>query len=330
MNNLENAEIAIQKSGRLTADSLKWINRVGGADFPISDDPFDRTRELTDTSTGITITGYSNGDILKAVACGYADWGIAGGDKLAELVWPQRAGDPGSYDGKGGFNRFANLTNSGWMRDVEPFRLVAAKYKDGTRFMGRVATSYPNLTRQWARGRSGPVEIAVFSGGVEAIARKAGFDTVVDIVRTGDTLRENGFEEVATINEYLPVAIKRNRDPLKPELFDVLKSPSILRVVQDRLEDRKRNPTDSLASRLVTSKRAAIRKLNEENGELLVELAQAEDKEAISLETADVLFSIVAALVQRGLDISQVEVELAGRYQGQDLQMMPGRGKQGI
>jgi ATP phosphoribosyltransferase len=330
MNNLENAEIAIQKGGRLTEDSLRWINEVGNADFPVCEDPFDRTRQITDSSTGITITGYSNGDILKAVACGYADWGIAGEDKLDELVWPQRSGDPMDREGRQGFNRFANLTNSGWMRDAKPFRLVVAKNQETSGFMNRVATSYPNLTRQWAKGRFRPTELSVFSGGVEAIARMAGFDTVVDIARSGDTLRENGFKEVETIREFRPVAIRRWRDPITPQLFDVLKNPSILDLVSARLEDRKYNPNSSLASRLVRDGDQAIRKLSEESTELIVELAKGTDIDAIKLEAADLIFSVCAAMVERGASIAQVQVELAGRYQGQDLQMMFGKGKEGI
>jgi ATP phosphoribosyltransferase len=328
MESIENAEIAIQKGGRLTEDSLRWINRVGGADFPIAEDPFDRTRELKDSSTGITVTGYSNGDILKAVACGYADWGIVGQDKLDELVWPQRAGDPGSYDGKGGFNRFANLTNCGWMRDAKPFRLVAAKNKDTTRFMDRVATSYPNLTRQWNKGQSNkPSEVIVLSGGVEAIARRNGFDTVVDIARSGDTLRENGFEEIATIRDYLPVAIRRNREPLKPELFDALKSPSILDVICQRLEERRTSPTKSLASTLVLDGNRARGKFGEEAAEFVAELATSGD---VELEAADVIFALCANVVQQRRDIREIQTELAGRYQGQDLQMLIGKGKQGM
>lgn len=320
MSNLENAEFAVQKEGRLTEGSLSWLNQRLGTDFPVVPDPFDRTRELRDTATGITITGYSNGDVLKAVACGMADYGIAGEDKLEELIYPQN----NSYRlPEGGFNRYGNLTAVGVVQPALCRLVLARRQGEETRPLRRIATSYPNLTKQMLR-RTGVVstqmpQIDVFSGSVEPIARRNGYDAVVDITQTGETLRDNDFVETQQIKVYSSVVIQRYRDPLSPELFDALKNNSVLNVLWRRLQQRKMSPTSSLASKLVSDPGSALRKWNEEKGELEVAFIQGDVPE-IELEAADVLFSLCAMLVQADVDPDRVMTELAGRYQGQSLQ----------
>ncbi len=321
MINLENAEFAIQKEGRLTEGSLEWLNQRLGTDFPVVADPFDRTRELRDAATGITITGYSNGDVLKAVACGMADYGIAGEDKLEELLYPQNK--PYQLP-EGGFNRYGNMTAIGVVQPALCRLVLARRQGEQGRPLRRVATSYPNLTRQMLRTRGVPdtqmPEIDVFSGSIEPIARRNGYDAVVDITQTGETLRENDFEETDQIRVYSSVVIQRFRDPLSPELFDALKNNSVMDVLWRRLQQRKANPTSSLASKLVSSPGNALRKWNEEKSEFEVAFIQGDVPE-IELEAADVLFSLCAMLVQAGVDPNRIMTELAGRYQGQDLQI---------
>jgi ATP phosphoribosyltransferase len=320
MNNLENAEFAVQKDGRLTQGSLDWMNERFGTKFPVVPEPFDRTRELRDEKTGITVTGYSNGDVLKAVACGMADYGIAGEDKLDELLYPQN----GQYmPPEGGFNRYANLSALGIVQPALCRLVVARRTGEEVRPIRRIATSYPNLTRQMLERRpvgTPPVEaVDVFGGGVEPIARKYDYDTVVDIVQTGGTLTANGFVETEELKTYSSVLVCRYRNPLSPALFDALKGTSVLDALADRLSQRLRRPTGSEASRLVASPGAALRKWNEETAEFQVAFVQGEVAD-IELEAADVLFSLSAMLAGAGVSFDRVMTELAGRYQGQQLQ----------
>lgn len=320
MINAENAEFAIQKKGRLTKGSLEWLNERLGTDFPIADSPFDRTRELRDRATGITVAGYSNGDVLKAVACGMADYGIAGEDKLEELLYPQN--NPYRLP-EGGFNRYGNLTAIGVVQPALCRLVLARKQGEETRPLRRIATSYPNLTKQMLR-RTGVAitqmpQVDVFSGGVEPIARRNGYDAIVDVTQTGETLRENGFVETTQIKTYSSVVVQCYRDPLSPELFDGLKNNSVMDVLWRRLQQRKISPTSSLASKLVRDPGSALRKWNEEKGEFEVAFIQGDVPE-IELEAADVLFSLCAMLVQADVDPNRVMTELAGRYQGQNLQ----------
>ena len=65
--------------------------------------------------------------------------------------------------------------------------------------MPRVATKYPNTTAAYFADRRVQAEIITLSGSVE-LAPLAGLaDFIVDLVETGETLRQNGLEVVAEV-----------------------------------------------------------------------------------------------------------------------------------
>jgi ATP phosphoribosyltransferase len=63
----------------------------------------------------------------------------------------------------------------------------------------RVATKYPNLTADFFRARGVNAEIITLNGSVELGPLVGLADLIVDLVETGDTLRENGLAEIRTI-----------------------------------------------------------------------------------------------------------------------------------
>ncbi|MFI5271329.1 MAG: ATP phosphoribosyltransferase [Candidatus Saccharimonadales bacterium] len=212
MRNLENADIAIQKSGRLTEGTLEWLNNNAGTDFPIVSDPFDRTRELTDSSTGITVVGYSNGDTIKAVAAEQTDVGVCGGDMYFE-------------------RRCDTLELIGYLGFASCKLVLARSEGEADSQIRRIVTSYPQLTQEYfgwstsneidrAYDRSVP-KVEVFKGGIEMIGRRNGYDTVVDVVDTGETLLANGYEVKATIREFEAVLFQiegRDEDREYPKI----------------------------------------------------------------------------------------------------------------
>ncbi len=208
MTNLENSTIAIQKSGRLTAGSLEWLNNNAGTDFPVSKEPFDKRRELTDKATGIVIAGYSNGDTLEAVACGQTDLGICGSDKYNELVapynqvrtWKTSYGTGGYYPENNPFNLEIRQAKLGFGM----CRLALARPSGVLQKPIRsLATSYPKLATLYATDlEMRMVKIDKFAGGIEMICRRGGYDAVVDVVNEGATLLANDLVEVDTIDEF--------------------------------------------------------------------------------------------------------------------------------
>ena len=78
---------------------------------------------------------------------------------------------------------------------------------DGTRPL-RVATKYPNITRKYFANRSQPVDLIYLNGSIELAPIVGLSDVIVDIVETGNTLRENDLavlEEIDTSSARLIV-----------------------------------------------------------------------------------------------------------------------------
>ena len=71
----------------------------------------------------------------------------------------------------------------------------------------RVATKYPNLTADFFRARGVNAEVITLNGSVELGPLVGLADLIVDLVETGDTLRENGLAEIRVIMESQAVLI---------------------------------------------------------------------------------------------------------------------------
>ena len=182
-------KIALQKSGRLSDGSTDLLRKCGigfsnglgklraeAADFPLE------------------IFFLRDDDIPDYVADGVADIGIVGENVLAE--------NPKAVETieKLGFGRcrlslavpkgfeYASLTD------------VAGK---------RIATSYPNILREFFTSRGVTADIHEISGSVE-IAPSIGLaDAVCDLVSSGSTLFSNGLREVETIMNSEAVLVAR-------------------------------------------------------------------------------------------------------------------------
>jgi len=63
----------------------------------------------------------------------------------------------------------------------------------------RIATEYPNLTRNFFKSIDVPVEVIKVNGATELAPRAGIADAIVDVVNTGNTLKVNGLKEVKTI-----------------------------------------------------------------------------------------------------------------------------------
>ena len=85
----------------------------------------------------------------------------------------------------------------------------------------RVATKYPNITRNDFAGKGETVEIIKLNGSVELGPLTRLSDVIVDIVESGRTLAENGLEvleEIGPVSARLvvnQVSLKTKRDEIK-------------------------------------------------------------------------------------------------------------------
>ena len=83
----------------------------------------------------------------------------------------------------------------------------------------RVATSFPNLTREFLGQHASGVHVVSLSGSVEIMVALGVADAVVDLIDTGSTLAANRLRILAEIGTYQTVLIQ-NRQRREAELAD--------------------------------------------------------------------------------------------------------------
>lgn len=192
--------IAIQKSGRLSEKSLGLLRECG-----ISLSNGAGRLKATASNFPLEVLFLRDDDIPGYVQSEVADAGIVGENVVLEK------GDLGSIVERLGF---AKCRLSLAIRREE-------NYSDLSFFQGkRIATSYPNLLRQFLDKANIAAEIEEISGSVE-IAPSIGLaDAVCDIVSTGSTLLTNGLKEVSEVCRSEAVLI--HSPDLAPEKLDLL------------------------------------------------------------------------------------------------------------
>lgn len=88
------------------------------------------------------------------------------------------------------------------------FALAGLADRKDTLLERKVATKYPNFTRRYFRSKGEPVEIIKLNGSIELAPLTGLADTILDIVETGKTLKENGliiYENVRDLSARLVV-----------------------------------------------------------------------------------------------------------------------------
>ncbi|MBC3539738.1 ATP phosphoribosyltransferase [Rufibacter sediminis] len=195
--------LAIQKSGRLSEDSLKLI-RECGISF------ISTTSKLKTEATNfpLEILFLRDDDIPGYVADGVADIGIVGQNVLVEEGLQQ-----------------LSVKNLGFSKCRLSLAVSkGAEYHDVTTLQGKsIATSYPNLLQEFLTSKGVEADIHTISGSVE-IAPSIGLaDAVCDIVSSGSTLISNGLREVETVFKSEAVLIaNQNLDQEKNRLLQQL------------------------------------------------------------------------------------------------------------
>ncbi|WP_299708602.1 ATP phosphoribosyltransferase [uncultured Pontibacter sp.] len=171
--------LAIQKSGRLSEDSLKLIKECG-----ISFITSSLKLKTESTNFPLEILYLRDDDIPGYVADGVADIGIVGENVLVEEGMQHLAVE------QLGFSK-CRLSLAVPKGDT---------YADISDLQDKnIATSYPNLLQSYLEERGVKANIHTISGSVE-IAPSIGLaDAICDIVSSGSTLISNGLREVERV-----------------------------------------------------------------------------------------------------------------------------------
>ncbi len=209
MKNSNKILIAVPK-GRILKDLVKVFDRIG----LIPEDEFfnDKTRKMTFKTnfTDIDLIKVRSFDIATFVRLGACDAGVCGSDVLDEFASKE------IYD----------VLDLG----IGKCRLCLAvdkgrNYDLNNMTHARVVTKYVNLTTNFFSSLGVQAEIIKLNGAIE-IATKLGLsDFIVDLVDTGNTLKDNGMEiskEICHVSSKLIV----NRAALKTKndrLNDIIK-----------------------------------------------------------------------------------------------------------
>jgi ATP phosphoribosyltransferase len=185
-----NIRIAVQKSGRLSDDSLKLFKECG-----IKFESGGSKLRSISSNFPIEFLFLRDDDIPGYVEDGVADLGVVGLNVLMEHT-----------------RKVAIVKELGFSKCRLSLAIPRGEnYSDLSQFEGKsIATSYPNLTNQFLLKNGVKAEMHEISGSVE-IAPSIGLaEGICDIVSTGGTLLSNGLKEVATVFESQAVMISNN------------------------------------------------------------------------------------------------------------------------
>lgn len=185
-----NIRIAVQKSGRLSDDSLKLFKECG-----IKFESGGSKLRSISSNFPIEFLFLRDDDIPGYVEDGVADLGVVGLNVLMEHT-----------------RKVDIVKELGFSKCRLSLAIPRGEnYTDLKQFEGKsIATSYPNLTSQFLLKNGVKAEMHEISGSVE-IAPSIGLaEGICDIVSTGGTLLSNGLKEVATVFQSQAVMISNN------------------------------------------------------------------------------------------------------------------------
>ena len=185
--------MAIPK-GRVLEELARRLRKAGVDPKTLLAD--DRTLVRDDAKSGLRFLLLKPDDVPTYVEYGAADLGICGRDILLER----------EYD------LYAPLDLG-----IGQCRMVVAGRAGAGRVQGqtlRVATKFVNVARRHFLTRGEQVDTVYVQGSVELAPLTGLSDVIVDLVESGETLRQNGLVELETVCEITSVVIA-NRVALK-------------------------------------------------------------------------------------------------------------------
>ncbi|MBA4136858.1 MAG: ATP phosphoribosyltransferase [Opitutus sp.] len=205
--------LALQKSGRLSADSLDLLARCG-----IKVKTPKEKLLLHAENFPIDLLFVRDDDIPQLVMDGVCDLGIVGTNVLEETALERHTNGAGA-----GYELQRTL-------DFGGCRLAIAlpeerAYATPADLAGvRIATSYPQLTKRYLAAQGVAAEVVVLTGSVEIAPRLGLAEAICDLVATGSTLEANQLRAVETIFKSTAVLIRgaRELDAVKAHALELL------------------------------------------------------------------------------------------------------------
>lgn len=199
----EKLRIAVQKSGRLSEDSLKLLKECG-IGVPNGNNQLKINAENFDAE----ILFLRDDDIPEYVQDGVADIGFVGENVVLEK---NKATEIVERLGYGKCRLSIALPKTR--------KKPAIKDLDGM----KIATSYPFILNKWLKQNKIKADIHVISGSVEIAPRIGLADAICDLVSSGSTLFSNELYEFETILKSEAVLISGKKlSPARKKLLEKL------------------------------------------------------------------------------------------------------------
>jgi ATP phosphoribosyltransferase len=177
----ERLKIAMQRNGRLTADSMSLLDACG---LDLGEPG--RSLRVPCANFRLDILALRDDDIPRYVQDGVADLGIVGANIVAE-----QGADVETLASLG-FGRCRLVISV-----PERSAIGSLAALDGK----RIATSYPSTLARFLRERRLDCRVVELNGSVEIAPLLDVADAVCDIVSTGHTARVNGLRQLHTVLE---------------------------------------------------------------------------------------------------------------------------------
>ena len=220
--------IAVQSKGRLFDDTM---NLLSEADIKVSASK--RTLLVQSTNFPIKVLYLRDDDIPQSVASGVADIGIVGENEFVER------GENAQIIDRLGFSK-CRLS----LAIPKKIDYTGLKWFDGK----KIATSYPNILRNFMKKNGINADIHVITGSVEISPGIGLADGIFDIVSSGSTLISNNLAEVEVVMKSEALLIGNwNMDEQKHQILnEMLFRFEAVRSAQDKKYVMMNAPKDKI------------------------------------------------------------------------------------
>ena len=220
--------IAVQSKGRLFDDTM---NLLSEADIKVSASK--RTLLVQSTNFPIEVLYLRDDDIPQSVASGVADIGIVGENEFVER------GENAQIIDRLGFSK-CRLS----LAIPKKIDYTGLKWFDGK----KIATSYPNILRNFMKKNGINADIHVITGSVEISPGIGLADGIFDIVSSGSTLISNNLAEVEVVMKSEALLIGNwNMDEQKHQILnEMLFRFEAVRSAQDKKYVMMNAPKDNI------------------------------------------------------------------------------------
>ncbi|MDR1405090.1 MAG: ATP phosphoribosyltransferase [Candidatus Methanoplasma sp.] len=211
-------KMAIPNKGRLSERAVELLSKSG---IDLGED-WGRKLYVTAEEQNVEIIFVRAGDIPAFIDAGAVDMGITGEDLVAESGY--------------GLRKLMDLQFGICRLSVAAPESSGIRNADDVPDGAKIATSFPNLTREFFGSMGKNVSVMEISGAAEIMPYLGTADLISDIVASGSTLRMNGLAEIAKImdSQAAIYTSEKSFGKNRADMTDIVDSVKSVMAAEDR------------------------------------------------------------------------------------------------